>query len=146
MTATLQEPPITKQPRRVDGRVFRITATVHTVLAYGQPAFAGVYLSGDIGGLNWHAGGADAVFSLGLLQAVVAGFAARRMRRWWPFAVSMLLLAAESVQYLAGMKGLLWLHIPLGVMLIAGLTVLAAALWVRPLPERVVPSAGELDD
>ncbi|MEU0835465.1 hypothetical protein ACNPQM_29780 [Streptomyces sp. NPDC056231] len=112
--------------------------TVHTVAAFGQPVFAGVYLTGEIGGLDWHARGADVVFSLGLLQAAVGGAASRRMRRLWPIAVSMLILAAETGQYMAGLSGLLWVHIPLGVMIVAALAVLSAAVWVLPLPNRAV--------
>ncbi|MFJ9179286.1 hypothetical protein [Streptomyces sp. NPDC102360] len=134
MTTTLEKPSTAPRRSLVHGRLFRFAVTVHAVAAFGQPAFAGAYLSGDIGGLDWHARGADIVFSLGIGQALVGSFTSRRMRRWWPFAVSMLLVVAESGQYLAGMEGLLWVHIPLGVMIIAGLAVLSAALWMRQEP------------
>ncbi|MFF9454110.1 hypothetical protein [Streptomyces flaveolus] len=112
--------------------------TAHTVAAFGQPVFAGVYLTGEIGGLDWHARGADTVFSLGLVQAAVGVAVRARTRRWWPVAVSLLIVAAETGQYLAGMSGLLWVHLPLGVMTIAALAVLTAAVWVRPLPHGAV--------
>ncbi|MCG8965085.1 hypothetical protein [Streptomyces sp. CL12-4] len=118
-------------------------ATAHTVAAFGQPVFAGVYLTGEIGGLDWHARGADTVFSLGLLQAAVGVAVRARTRRWWPAAVSLLIVAAETGQYLAGMSGLLWVHLPLGVMTITALAVLTAAVWVRPLPHGAV--AGRAD-
>ncbi|MEU6661955.1 hypothetical protein [Streptomyces sp. NPDC046821] len=104
--------------------------------AFGQPVFAGVYLSGEIDGLNWHAQGANLVYTLGLLQAAVGIAASRRMRRQWPTVVSVVILLAETGQYVAGSAGLLWMHLPLGVMLIASLTVLAVAVWIRPLPNR----------
>ncbi|MET9658068.1 hypothetical protein [Streptomyces sp. NPDC006510] len=120
--------------------------TVHTVAAFGQPVFAGVYLTGEIGGLDWHARGADIMFSLGLLQAAVGVAASARMRRLWPIAVSVLIVAAETGQYVAGLSGLLWVHLPLGVMIIAALAVLSAAVWVRPLPNRAVPERAEETD
>ncbi|MFE4776869.1 MULTISPECIES: hypothetical protein [unclassified Streptomyces] len=112
--------------------------TAHTVAAFGQPVFAGVYLTGEIGGLDWHARGADVVFSLGLLQAAAGAAASVRMRSLWPIAVSVLIVAAEAGQYMAGLSGLLWVHLPLGVVIIASLAVLSAAVWVRPLSNRAV--------
>ncbi|MEW2490703.1 hypothetical protein [Streptomyces sp. NPDC048411] len=138
VTTTYERPSTTLRPTGVAGRLFRAAVTIHTVAAFGQPVFAGVYLTGEIGGLDWHAQGANLVFSLGLLQAAVGGAASRRMRRLWPLAVSVLIFAAETGQYTAGLSGLLWVHIPLGVMIIAALAVLSAAVWVRPLPNRAV--------
>ena len=76
--------------------MFRAAATVHAIAAFGQPVFAGVYLTGNSGGLSWHARGADVVFSLGMAQVVVAAVASRRMRRWWPVGGSVLILIAET--------------------------------------------------
>ncbi|MEU1320616.1 hypothetical protein [Streptomyces tibetensis] len=121
-------------PTGVAGRLFRTAVTAHTVAAFGQPVFAGVYLSGAIGGLDWHARGADIVFSLGLLQTAAAIAASVRMCRLWPVAVSLLVVAAETVQYMAGLSNALWLHLPLGVTIIASLAVLFVAAWARPLP------------
>ncbi|RVU28021.1 hypothetical protein EOT10_07095 [Streptomyces antnestii] len=136
MTTIDERPSTTVPPKGVVGRLFRAAVTLHTVVAFGQPVFAGVYLSGEIGGLDWHARGADVVFSLGVLQVAVAVAAWVRWGLRWPTAVSVLILVAESGQYGAGLAGLLWVHLPLGVMIIASLAVLSAALWVRPLPDR----------
>ncbi|WP_158102459.1 hypothetical protein [Streptomyces africanus] len=138
VTTTCERPSTSLRISGVAGLPFRAAVTVHTVAAFGQPVFAGVYLTGEIGGLDWHARGADLVFSLGLLQAAVGAAAWARMRRWWPIAVSVLIVAAETGQYMAGLSGLLWVHLPLGVMIIAALAVLSAAVWVRPLPNRAV--------
>ncbi|AIS02377.1 hypothetical protein [Streptomyces glaucescens] len=116
------------------GRLFRAAVTAHTVAAFGQPVFAGVYLSGAVGGLHWHARGADIVFSLGLMQTVAGTAASVRMRRVWPVTLSLLVVAAETVQYMAGLSGALWLHLPLGAAVIASLAVLFVAAWIRPLP------------
>ncbi|MFF7789815.1 hypothetical protein [Streptomyces sp. NPDC007991] len=144
VTTTGERPSTSLLPSGLAGLLFRAAVTVHTVAAFGQPVFAGVYLTGEIGGLDWHARGADVVFSLGLLQAVAGAAAWARTRRLWPTAVSVLIVAAETGQYMAGLSGLLWVHLPLGVMIIAALAVLSAAVWVRPLPNRAV--AGRAGD
>ncbi|MEU7878879.1 hypothetical protein [Microbispora bryophytorum] len=98
-----------------------------------QPVFAGVYLSGDYGSLRWHAVGADIVTSIGYLQVVVAIVVWVRLRQAWPFLATLALVAAETVQYFAGLNGALWLHIPLGVMTVAALVVQFIAAWRRPV-------------
>ncbi|WP_308283106.1 multicopper oxidase domain-containing protein [Pseudonocardia nigra] len=62
-----------------------------------------------------------------------------RLRRVWPFLATLAVVAAETVQYFAGMAGALWLHIPLGVMTIVALVVLFIAVWRRPLRRRPQP-------
>ncbi|MEU8276283.1 hypothetical protein AB0C08_18435 [Microbispora bryophytorum] len=98
-----------------------------------QPVFAGVYLSGDYDSLRWHAAGADIVTSIGYLQVVVAIVVWVRLRQAWPFLATLALVAAETVQYFAGLNGALWLHIPLGVMTVAALVVQFIAAWRRPV-------------
>ncbi|WP_220447735.1 hypothetical protein [Nonomuraea diastatica] len=115
------------------GWVLRAVVSVHTVAVVGQPVFAGVFLSGDFDGLLWHAVGADVVTSAGYLQVIVAVVVWVRLRPAWPFVVTVAVVAAETVQYVAGLDGALWLHLPLGVMIVAGLVVLFIAVWRRPL-------------
>ncbi|MFE2991494.1 hypothetical protein [Streptomyces sp. NPDC059262] len=138
MTTAYEQPSTTLRRTGIGGRLFRAAVTAHTIAAFGQPVFAGVYLTGEIGGLDWHARGADVVFSLGLLQAAAGAAASARTRSLWPISTSVLIVAAEAGQYMAGVSGLLWVHFPLGVMLIAALAVLSAAVWVRPLPNHAV--------
>jgi hypothetical protein len=118
------------------GWTLRVAVSLHTLVILGQPLFAGMYLSGDYDGLASHATGADIVSYISTLQLVVAAVAWVKLRRAWPCLVSAALLAAELVQYLAGMDGALWLHIPLGVMLVAAVVVMCCAVWLRPLPRR----------
>jgi hypothetical protein len=115
------------------GWVFKAVVTGHVVAIFGQPVFAGVYLSGDYDGLRWHTLGADVVTYTGYLQLIVAILVWIRLRRAWPFVVTLVLVAAETVQYFAGLDGALWLHFPLGVLTIAALVVLFIAVWRRPL-------------
>ncbi|WP_043782982.1 hypothetical protein [Amycolatopsis rifamycinica] len=114
----------------------RALAGGHLVAIAGQPVFAGVYLSGDYDGLRLHATGADVVTSLGYLQLIAAIVVWARLRRAWPFLATAAVVAAETVQYFAGLDGALWLHLPLGVLTVAGLVTLVVALWRRP-PEVV---------
>ncbi|GAA1696869.1 hypothetical protein GCM10009745_48730 [Kribbella yunnanensis] len=107
--------------------------TVHVVAIFGQPVFAGVYLSGDYDGLRWHSLGADTVTFIGYLQLIVAIVVWVRLRRAWPFIGTAALVAAETIQYFAGLDGALWLHLPLGVLTIAALVVLFVAVWRQPL-------------
>ncbi|GAA5039374.1 hypothetical protein [Actinopolymorpha pittospori] len=116
----------------VTGWVMRALVSAHVVAILGQPVFAGVYLSGDFDGLRWHAAGANVVTSIGYLQVIAAIVVWVRSRQAWPFLATLVLVVAETVQYLAGMDGALWLHLPLGVLTIVGLVVLFIAVWRRP--------------
>ncbi|GGK69913.1 hypothetical protein Sme01_28210 [Sphaerisporangium melleum] len=116
--------------------VLRAAVSAHTVAIFGQPVFAGVYLSGSYDGLRLHAAGADTVTSLGYLQLIAAIAVWVRLRQAGPFLATLALAAAETVQYFAGMAGALWLHLPLGVATVAGMVAQFAAVWRRP-PVRV---------
>ncbi|MEV3934526.1 hypothetical protein AB0K52_00890 [Glycomyces sp. NPDC049804] len=130
------EPRTLQSRTAASGWVLRATATLLLIGGFGQPVFAGVYLSGDFDGLSWHVVGADLMSYLGLAQLGAALAVWIRVRRAWPFWASLGLLVGVSAQYVAGMEGALWLHLPLGVALIAGIAIVVAALWMRPLPRR----------
>jgi hypothetical protein len=116
----------------VTGWVMRALVSAHVVVIFGQPVFAGVFLSGDYDGLRWHAVGANVVTSIGYVQLIAAIVVWVRLRQAWPFLATLALVVAETVQYFAGMDGALWLHLPLGVLTIAGLVVLFIAVWRQP--------------
>ncbi|MEW2382156.1 hypothetical protein AB0873_08685 [Micromonospora sp. NPDC047707] len=118
------------------GWVLRAVVSAHVVAIVGQPVFAGVYLTGDFDSLRWHVVGADVVTSIGYLQVIAAVVVWVRLRQVWPFLATTAVVAAETVQYLAGLDGALWLHIPLGVMTVAALVVQFIAVWRRPLLRR----------
>ena len=115
------------------GWVFRAVVSAHVAAIAGQPVFAGVYLTGDFDGLRWHAVGADVVTSIGYLQVIVAIVVWVQLRQAWPFAATSAVVAAETVQYFAGLDGALWLHIPLGVMTVAAVVLQFIAAWRQPL-------------
>lgn len=138
-------PPANARARAVSrtgpaGWALRALVSAHVVAILGQPVSAGVYLSGDFDALSWHAADADVVTSFGYLQVIVAVVVWARLRRAWPLLATLALVAAETVQYFAGLDGALWLHLPLGVLTIVGLVVLFIAVWRRPLI-RAVPGA-----
>ncbi|MDX3006321.1 hypothetical protein PWY87_31885 [Kribbella solani] len=117
----------------ISGRVLQGVVSAHLLAIAGQPVFAGVYLSGDFDALRLHAAGANIVTSIGYLQVIVAVVVWVRLRRYWPFMVSLGVVIAETVQYFAGQDGALWLHIPLGVITVVAVVVQFIAVWQRPL-------------
>ncbi|MEV4171349.1 hypothetical protein [Nonomuraea sp. NPDC049709] len=132
---------VAAQRTKRSGWTLRAVVSAHVVAIAGQPVFAGVYLTGDHDGLRWHALGADVVTSIGYLQVIVAITFWVRLRQAWPFLTTMAVVAAETVQYFAGLDGALWLHIPLGVTTVAALVVQFIAVWRRPLLRREVRDA-----
>jgi hypothetical protein len=118
------------------GWVLRAVVSVHLVAIFAQPVFAGTFLSGDYNGLSMHEAGANLTTSIGYIQLIVAGIVWIRLRRAWPFVSTAVLVTAETVEYVAGMYGALWLHLPLGVFTIVLLAVMFIAVWLRP-PRRL---------
>ncbi|GAA2835724.1 hypothetical protein [Nonomuraea rubra] len=118
------------------GWALRAVVSAHVVTIAGQPVFAGVYLTGDYDSLRWHAVGADVVTSIGYLQVLAAIMVWVRLRQAGPFLATAVVVAAETVQYFAGLEGALWLHVPLGVMTVVGLAVQFIDVWRRPFVRR----------
>ncbi|MCK2222013.1 hypothetical protein MF672_050635 (plasmid) [Actinomadura sp. ATCC 31491] len=118
------------------GWALRALVSAHVAAIAGQPVFAGLYLTGDYDSLRWHALGADVVTSVGGLQAIAAVVVWARLRQAWPFLTTAGVVAAETVQYFAGLDGALWLHLPLGVTTVAALVVQFIAVWRRPLSRK----------
>ena len=131
------------RPTSLAGWVMRAIVSAHLIAIVGQPVFAGVYLSGNFDGLRWHALGADVVTSLGYLQAIAAVTVWIRLRHSGLFHASLAVVAAETVQYVAGMHGALWLHLPLGVLTIVGLAGQFIVVWRQPLRPVPRPEAGD---
>jgi hypothetical protein len=112
--------------------LLRAMVSIHLVAIFGQPVFAGTFLSGDYNGLTLHEAGANITTSIGYVQLIVSVVIWIRLRRAWPFVSTAVLVTAETVEYFAGMYGALWLHFPLGVFTIVLLTVMFIAVWLRP--------------
>jgi len=134
MTGTIETTIETgKAPPRLRGRVvlgvMRGLVTVHAVVIFAQPVFAGRYLIGDYDMLALHALGADLVTFLGVAQTVLSALLWWRGGTRWPFWASLLLFLGESGQYFAGVSGALDLHVPLGVALAMLASIMLVAIW-----------------
>ncbi|MEQ7125182.1 hypothetical protein ABN034_11740 [Actinopolymorpha sp. B11F2] len=124
------------KPRRLALLVNRMIVSVHALAIFGQPVFAGGYLSGDYDMLWPHRWGADVVFSLGFVQLVTALVLWLLRGPVWLLIASLLIAAGETGQYFAGLAGALDLHVPLGVALVTAIVLTTVAVW-RPQRWRV---------
>jgi hypothetical protein len=117
-------------------RVTRGFVTVHTVVIFAQPVFAGRYLIGDYDMLALHALSADLLTYLGLAQLVPSALLWWRSGTRWPFWASLLLLLGEAGEYFAGLSGALDLHVPLGVALAMCASIMLVGIWRTAGDER----------
>lgn len=110
--------------------LLRVLVTVHMLAVCIQPVLAGLYLSGDFDALALHATNASILTSLSLLQligAVLFWLAGRG--RWWPALCAVVLFVAETLQIGYGYSRVLYLHIPLGVVIVCGSVLLTIGIW-----------------
>ncbi|GAB3808585.1 hypothetical protein GCM10028798_34770 [Humibacter antri] len=124
---------------RPAGWVLRAIVGLHLVAIIGQPVFAGMLLAGDHEALSLHRIGADVVTGIGYAQVIVAVVVWRRLRVLWPLATSVAIAVSETLQYYVGMHGPIWVHIPLGVFIVAAVVVQVVAAWMLPITRRNAP-------
>jgi hypothetical protein len=119
-------------PRQWARWLFRIVVSAEALLALGQSVLAGGFLAGHYPLLALHAANASAT---GVTAAVltVAGILLWRPGGgpWWPALASGALFAAEAGQIAPGYSRVLAAHVPLGVLIIAGVALLLVWAW-RP--------------
>lgn len=109
--------------------VLRVAALVLAAALFLQPVLAGSYLTGDVGALGTHESNAHVVTTLAFVQVVAALVYAWRGRgRWWPAALSAVLLVAAETQVFLGYGQNLLVHVPLGVGLV--LTQILFTCWL----------------
>jgi hypothetical protein len=105
---------------------FRIIITIHVLLLLLQPVLIGLFLSGgDSAKLRAHEIGGNAVGATAVVLVVASIVVWRRAR--WPVAVvgaSVAALLAEMVQLTMGYDRHLGIHVPLGVALAVGVSML----------------------
>ncbi|SDT12831.1 hypothetical protein [Actinopolymorpha singaporensis] len=107
----------------------RIAALVLTAAMFLQPVLAGSYLTGNVGALGTHETNAHVVTSLVFVQLAAAlVYAWRGGGRWWPAALSAVLLVAAETQVFLGYAQTLLVHVPLGVGLV--LTQILFTCWL----------------
>jgi hypothetical protein len=116
---------------------FRISITAGVVLLADQAVFAGQFLSGSFVALHLHRENA----TVAGIVVFVAAVAAVPLRwpgggPWWPAVACLVLLALVAAQIALGFARVLTVHIPLGVLIIAGAGWLAVWSWRAPTSER----------
>lgn len=116
-------------------RALRMVAVLHALCLLAQPILAGLFLSGHDSLIDAHANNASVVVGLALVQAVLCAQALRK--KLIPpliLAEALGLLLCEGVQMAMGYQHSLWLHIPLGTVLLAATAVLLAQLRPSSVP------------
>ncbi|AYF74409.1 hypothetical protein D7D52_11675 [Nocardia yunnanensis] len=117
--------------------MLRAVTTLVTLDAFAQAMFAGRFMAGSYDALDAHQANAGVLF-VGIL--VMAGcFAAAWLLAsapGWPAAVGAALTVVAGLQIMFGYRMVLAVHIPLGVMLVAGLLTLTVRVW-NPAPAAI---------
>jgi hypothetical protein len=106
------------------------------LLAVTQAVLAGDFLGGRYDALMWHAIGARAITISSAAQIAILAWVWRAGGPRAPFfggVVQTLLLVAE---FATGELHSAAVHVPLGVLLVAGIVQLTAMVWRTPLPAR----------
>jgi hypothetical protein len=110
----------------------RVVAVLHALSFIVQPILAGLFLSGQDTAVDMHAANATVVVVLCLVMTVLAVLAWRRsLVPRAAFTVSIALFVVEIVQMGAGYGHVMWVHIPLGVLMMGGVAQLMP-LIMRP--------------
>lgn len=110
--------------------VLRTIAVLHSACALGQPVLAAVYLSGEVQAINWHQLNAAFVGGIGLVQVIAAiVFVWGGRGRAWPLYAALAVNLAEHIQAGLGYSGIVAIHIPLGVSIIASQLLLTVWLF-----------------
>lgn len=125
---------------RRDGRwprvIARVTSATLAGVAVVQAVFAGGFLGGQYDALMLHSLGARASTLLSVVQLIVLWFVTRTGGPRWLIAVGALVTVLLVAEFASGELRLTGLHIPLGVLLIAGILQLTASVWRLPLTTR----------
>jgi hypothetical protein len=131
----------------------RVVAVLHALSFLLQPIMAGLFLSGQDTAIDMHAMNASIVMTLCLIMTILAfplwrrGLVPRAV-----FTTSLVLLIAEGLQMGAGYGHVMWVHIPLGVLLMGGVAqLMPMVMRPQPMPAAEaaavvafpVPEAGE---
>ncbi|ORB73723.1 hypothetical protein [Mycobacterium scrofulaceum] len=113
----------------------RATSATLALLAVAQAAFAGSFLGGRYDALMLHSVGAKVTTVLSVVQVVALVAVSRTGGPRWPVAAGALVTVLFVAEFASGELRLTGLHVPLGVLLIAGIFRLTASVWRLPLTE-----------
>ena len=123
----------------------RVVAVLHALSMALQPILAGMFLSGQDGMIDVHAMNGMIVAVVCLVQTIFAlvlwrrGKVARAI-----FATSLALFVLEGLQIAFGYQHTLWIHIPLGTMLMGGTAVLMTRIMAPQGTAARAAAAGAL--
>ncbi|WP_194916134.1 hypothetical protein [Catenulispora rubra] len=110
----------------------RVVAVLHALSFLLQPIMAGLFLSGQDSAIDMHATNATIVVALCLVMTVLAVPAWRRgLVPRAAFTTSAALFLVEILQTGAGYGHVMWIHIPLGVIMMGGVAQLMPMI-MRP--------------
>lgn len=102
--------------RRWPLRVLRVVAVLVLLDTLAQAALAGLFVTGDLDLLTWHAANAGVLSALTVVQTVAALVVWRAARGpLWPAVASAVLVVLVSVQRGLGEARILAGHMPLGM-------------------------------
>ncbi len=103
----------------------RVSAVLHALSLILQPILAGFFLSGHDNLIDVHSMNGMLLVVLSLLQTVLAVVLWRRnVVRRQIFTQALVILVLEVVQLTVGFGHMLWIHIPLGTLLMVGTAML----------------------
>ena len=116
---------------------FGTVAIIHAVLVIAQPILAGMSLEGSTAALDMHYWNGMVIMTVAFVQILAAVL-------WWKpgggtsrgVSVSVVLFGLEIAQFLLGDAGSFAIHVPLGILVLAG-AVAAAAMAFRNRPEEL---------
>jgi heme A synthase len=114
-------------------RFFRAVTSVQLALVLAQATFAGGFLSGHYGMLAMHRANAGLVVVTALVQVAAAAYLLRGAGHpRWPLALSLAIVIMIAAQIPLGFARLLMLHVPLAVIIIAGVALSTVRAWQLP--------------
>lgn len=120
----------------------RVVAVLHALSFVLQPVLAGLFLSGQDDAVDLHATNAVILVLLCLILTVLAFPAWRRgLMPRAVFTTALGLLVFEVVEMAVGSSHILWLHIPIGVLMMGGFATLMP-LVMRPQGRPAAEPAG----
>jgi hypothetical protein len=123
-------------------RALRVVAVLHALSFLLQPITAGLFLSGQDSAIDMHATTATIVVALCLVMTVLAFLAWRRgLVPRAAFTTSVALFVVEILQTGAGYGHVMWIHVPLGVIMMGGVAQLMP-LIMRPYKPAAALGAG----
>jgi hypothetical protein len=148
MESVTAEPTNTALPGTMERHVartarwaLRTVITVQTLDLFAQAMLAGHFLNGSYGSLRLHSTNGTIIGIIGIAQMVAA------LLYWrpgggagWPTLASLGLFITEALQIALGHSRVIAVHVPLGVAIVAAMTLMTAWAW-RPTFRQRRPTA-----